>query len=535
MRRRITLTRKRIARLLRFLPLLLLASCTVGPNYKTPQAKLQAEWMTPLVGQAGDSAAVQTNWWNTLNDPVLNHLVQTAASNNLSLQIAGVRILQARARLNKSVGNLFPQQQGFSGNVEYRELTDPVVSAVPSLTPDFTSDQVLFAATWEIDVWGKFRRGIESDRAGFAATVASYEDAMVTLIADVAATYVNIRTTEERLRVARKNIEILKESLRVAQAQFDAGETSELDVQQASTVLEQTQAGVPALQNTLQQDKNALAVLLGETPDQVDRHLGAQGTIPVAPSVVAAGIPRDLLRRRPDVRQAGLNAASQCALIGVARAQMYPSFSLAGAFGFSSNDEGNSSLADMFSWESRAVKAGASFVFPVFNYGRLVNQVRVQDAQFQQAILNYQNTVLQAQQEVENGLSAFAAAQQGLAHLEIGAASARRSTELAMVQYKGGETDYTTVLSSQQSQLSVEDSLASAKGNVVQGLISIYRALGGGWESRLNREVVSESVKSEMAHRTHWGKLLDTTRQLPEPSSGEPAAERAPKPEEAKP
>jgi outer membrane protein TolC len=194
---------------------------------------------------------------------------------------------------------------------------------------------------------------------------------------------------------------------------------------------------------------------------------------------------------------------------------MYPAFSLSGAFGFSSNNEGDATLSDMFSWESRAVKAGASFVFPIFNYGRLVNQVRVQDAQFQQAILNYQNTVLAAQQDVENGLSAFVTAQQTLVFLETAAQSARRSSELSMVQYKGGETDYTTVLTTEQALLSVDDSLASARGNVVQGLISIYRALGGGWEIRQGRDVVSDAVKTEMADRSNWGDLLEPAKHLP--------------------
>jgi NodT family efflux transporter outer membrane factor (OMF) lipoprotein len=504
-------------------PLGALVSCTVGPDYKTPQAKMEVEWTGGNPASVEATRTFDEYWWKSLNDPVLDRLIEVASTNNLSLQIAGVRILQSRAQLNKSIGNLFPQQQGVSGSLDYQERNGPAFSSVPGLTPNFTSDQVLFAATWEIDVWGKFRRGIESDRAEFVGTVASYDDALVTLIADVAATYVNIRTAEQRVRVAVANIAVLNESLRVATARYQAGETSERDVLQASTVLSQTQAEIPSLENSAQQSKNALAVLLGETPDRVDGYLDGGNGIPAAPPSVMVGIPRDLLRRRPDIREAGLAAASQSALIGVARAQMYPAFSLNGAFGFSSNDEGDNSLADMFSWESRAVKAGASFFFPVFNYGRLVNQVRVQDANFQQAILNYQNTVLTAQQEVENGLSSFSTAQTTLTNLQAAAGSAGRSTDLSMAQYKAGETDYTTVLSSEQSQLSIDDSLVVAQGNVVQGLISVYRALGGGWESREGRDVISDSVKSEMAERTNWGDLLESSRHLPaQPPESEP-------------
>ena len=215
------------------------------------------------------------------------------------------------------------------------------------------------------------------------------------------------------------------------------------------------------------------------------------------------------------MRAAGLEAASKSALIGVAKATMYPSFSLAGEFGLTGNNEGDNSLADMFNWESRALKAGAGFVFPIFNYGRLINQVRVQDAQFQQAVLHYQNTVLSAQREVEDGLAAFASEQRVVKMLERAATCARRSTELALIQYKGGQTDYTTVVSAEQNQLSVEDSLASNQGNVALGLISVYRALGGGWQIRAGRDVISDEVKAEMARRTDWGRLLEPSQHLP--------------------
>ena len=194
-------------------------------------------------------------------------------------------------------------------------------------------------------------------------------------------------------------------------------------------------------------------MLLGETPYAIDQRFDGEAPIPVAPEQAAVGIPKDLLRRRPDVRAAGLAAASQSALIGVAVANMYPAFSLAGAFGVASTNLGASSLADMFTWQNRVAQAGASFFFPVFNYGRLVNQVRVQDAVFQQAVLNYQNTVLTAQQEVEDGLSAFATSRQALKSLDAAATAAARSTKLSILQYKAGEVDYTTVVTSEQSQL----------------------------------------------------------------------------------
>jgi NodT family efflux transporter outer membrane factor (OMF) lipoprotein len=496
------------------------SSCMVGPNYHTPSAKVDAAWPTNSAVSTQPVNPGDAYWWRSFNDETLNTLVELAYSNNLSLQIAGVRVLQARAQLSETIGNLFPQQQGLSGSLNYTRLNSSVVDSLPGFTPNYAADQLLFGATWEIDFWGKFRRGIQSAGATFGQSVASYDDALVTLIADVAKNYVAYRTIEERMRVATTNGITQRESLRIATVQFQYGETSELDMRQAATVCSQTEAEIPRLRHALNEARNSLAVLLGQTPEETARLLSAPGKIPVVPMQVTVGIPRDLLRRRPDVRAAGLAAASQSALIGVAKANMYPAFSLSGAFGFASSNEGKNSLADIFMWQNRAVQGGGSFFFPVFNYGRLVNQVRVQDASFQQSILTYQNTVLTAQQEVENGLSAFYNQQLVLTNLLAAAANARRATELSIVEYKGGEDDYTTVLSAEQTQLSVEDAVATAKGSVVLGLISIYRALGGGWEIRQGHDVLPDSVKAEMAKRTNWGKMLEREHHLPKNSPG---------------
>ncbi len=493
-------------------------SCKVGPNYSTPGANIGGHWMENRVITNRPPDIADAYWWRNFKDPVLNQLVVTACQSNLSLQVAGVRILQARAQLNQSIGNLFPQQQGISANLNYMHLNDGLVSQIPGVNPNYLADQGLFSATWEIDFWGKYRRGIESDRATFLGSIASYDDAMVTLIADVASTYINIRTLQERLDVEKRNLDTQKESLRIATARFNAGETGELDVQQAQAQLAQTEAQIPVLHESLSQNQNGLAVLLGERPDEIGRQLNGPGRIPVTPAMVATGIPRDLLRRRPDVRAAGLQAASLSALIGVAEANLYPAFSLSGEFGYSANNEFNNSLLDMFNWQNHALNAGAGLVMPIFNYGRIINQVRVQDAQFEQAVLNYQNTVLSAEQEVENGLASYVDEQGALGSLNVAADSARRSTELAMIQYKGGQTDYTTVLQAEQQELSAESAVASTKGNVALGLIAVYRALGGGWEIRGESDVVSDAVKAEMARRTDWGRMLEPSHHLPSTS-----------------
>jgi NodT family efflux transporter outer membrane factor (OMF) lipoprotein len=484
------------------------SACLVGPNYQTPKSDVAPQYLASPAASPQPLNAADAYWWRSLNDPVLDGLVEAAYQNNLTLQIAGVRVLQARAELAQTIGNLFPQQQGAAGSLNWNQTNRPT-------TLNVATDNLGFTLTWEIDVWGKIRRGIESAQAAYLGSIATYDDALVTVIADTASNYVNIRTAEERIRVAQKNLETQKESLRVASVQFQYGEVSELDVKQALTLVGQTQAQIPPLQNTLRQSKDALAVLLGETPEAIDQRLSGEGTIPVAPAQADVGIPRDLLRRRPDVRSAGYAAASQSALIGVAVAAMYPSFSLTGLFGFAATNAGPGSLSDIFMWQSRVASAGASFFFPIFNYGRLENQVRVQDAQFQEAVLNYQNVVLNAQKEVEDGLSSFQTSREAETNLETAAGAAARSTQLSLLQYKAGEVTYTTVLTSEQSELAIEDSLASTRGNVVLGLISVYRALGGGWEIRGDQDVVSDEVKAEMARRTDWGHMLEVAQHMP--------------------
>jgi NodT family efflux transporter outer membrane factor (OMF) lipoprotein len=339
------------------------------------------------------------------------------------------------------------------------------------------------------------------------ASVASYDDALVSLTAEVASTYVNIRTFEERLRIARENAESQRETLRLANVRFRNGETSRTDVEQARSEYAQTRSQIPQLETGLRQSQHALSVLLGMPPSNLQDLLG-DGPIPAAPAEVAIGIPADLLRRRPDIRSAELQAASQSAMIGATEAELYPAFSLSGTFGFLSTDIGDSELSDVFDWQSRVVSFGPAVVWNVFNYGQITNQVRAQDAAFQQAVLSYQNAVLQAQQEVEDGLVSFLGSQESVALLVEAVAAARRSVDLATIEYREGATDYTTVLSAQQNLLEQQDQLAATQGDVAQGLISLYRALGGGWQTREGGDFVRADIREAMAARTDWGGLL---------------------------
>ncbi|MDN5871025.1 MAG: TolC family protein [Nitrococcus sp.] len=428
---------------------------------------------------------------------------------NLSLHAAAVRVLEARARLGSAIDNLYPQQQQLQGGLNYGDKSrrNPLLNRFNNNS--FWLGQAGISADWEIDFWGKIRRAIESSEAGLTASVADYNNVLVTLLADVASTYVNIRTFEERLRVVRANLEIQKSSLAIAHARSTEGQSSQRDVEQAKSELAETQAQAPQPEIGLQQSHNALSVLLGLPPAALGDLLDPHAPIPRAPLKVAVGIPAQLLRRRPDVRAAEQQAAAESAKIGMTKAELFPAFSLSGTFGFLSSDNGAFSVGDLAQWSSRSLSVGPAFRWNILNYGQITNQVRAQDAVFQQAVLAYQQQVLQAQREVEDALVAFLRAQEAVDSLSRAVAAARRSVELATIQYREGQTDYTTVLTAQQALVRQQNQLAVARGDVPQGLIGIYRALGGGWQIREGRPLVPAQIKAEMAERTDWGGLLD--------------------------
>ena len=493
----------------------------VGPDFVRPEAKVLNQWLEVDDTRLRAEPADYKEWWKAFNDPVLDKLVRMAYEQNLPLRVAGVRVFEARARLAIAVGEEYPQtQQAFGAAAYVRESERAPTSPQQSRGFDFDYRQAQVGATasWELDFWGKFRRAVESADASFLGSIAAYDNALVTLTADVARTYVVIRTIEERLRIARENVGIQKESLRIARVRFEGGVTSERDVQQALTLLFNTEATIPQLETTLRQAENALSILLGLPPSQLGDLLAGGSAIPTAPLQVAVGIPADLLRRRPDVVNAELQAAAQSSLIGVAKAELFPAFSLNGTFGFLSSDVGRFKLGDITSWDSRAWAFGPSFQWNILNYGQITNLVRVQDALFQEFVLAYQDTVLRAQQEVEDGLVVFLKAQERVVLLTEAAAAAKRSADLALIQYREGATDYTTVLTAEQALLSQQDSLANQQGDVPQGLIAVYRALGGGWEIHEGQEFVPTDIKETMEERTNWGSLLKPAAVEPPPS-----------------
>ncbi len=516
-------------RLGRFWPLMfaiifLLSGCAVGPNFARPPVRVSETWLEAGDERVKAEAANYRNWWQAFNDPVLDKLIDRAYQENLSLKIAGVRVLEARAQLGIAIGGLFPQTQKAFGSLQYNRISDRAPQAAAnSSNLNYRQSEIGLLAAWEIDFWGKFRRAIESADAILLATVADYDNALVSLTADVANSYILIRTIEKRLDIAGQNVETQKESLKIAEARFHYGTTSQLDVEQAKTVLNNTLASIPVLETQLQQAKNALSLLLGLPPGHLADLLEGTSEIPVSPPQVVLGIPIDLLRRRPDIRSAEYQAAAQSAQIGVAKADLYPAFSLTGTFGFLSSDVGKFKLSDMFQWKSRTGQAGPSVQWNILNYGRITNNVRVQDARFEQFLIAYQNIVLKAQQEVEDALVAFLRAQEQAGFLAQGTAAAKNSLDLAVLQYREGAKDFTTVVIAQQALLNQQDNLATTLGSISTNLVGVYKALGGGWEIGEGKEFVPLEVKEEMAKRTHWGKLLA-------PASYQPPASEEPKP-----
>lgn len=501
----------------------LLGGCLmVGPDYVKPTAPEAEKWLDSEDPQIKSEEADFSSWWSVFNDPVLNSLVETAYQQNLPLQIAGIRILEARAQLGIAVGFQYPQQQQANGSASINQLSENAPNSAAAERYYFNY-QATFDAAWELDFWGKFRRAVQTGVANLEASVADYDDILVTLTAEVARTYVALRTSEERLAVATQNVEIQKRSLQIAEVRFKAGAVTELDVTQARALLKSTEATIPQFESEVRQSKNALAILLGKLPGEIDEMLGGAGLIPDVPPEVAVGIPAELLRRRPDIRFAERVLAAQSAQIGVAKADLFPHFSLFGSLGFQASSKtgvqsNNSNFSDLFDGDSFTYFAGPAVSWDLFNYGRITNNVRVEDARFQQLAVNYENTVLRAAQEVEDSMIAFLRSQDSVGFLADAVKASKRSVDLSLIQYREGLVDYQRVLDTQRFLTEQQDAQVATAGSVDLNLVSLYKALGGGWQLRKDFDFLPEDIKDEMKERTSWGQLLAPAELETEPS-----------------
>ena len=513
------------------LGLLAVAGCVkVGPDFETPPVAVEENWTEQEDPRIAQEPGEFVTWWSVFEDPLLTELVTVAFRQNLPLQSVGLRVIEARASLGIAIGDFYPQVQDAVGSYTYNQTSK---NAPNNRRSDRTFQDLTVGidTTWELDLWGKFARNIEAADASLGATVANYDDFLVILTAEVARTYVIMREAEERRRLARQNAELQRRTLGLTEVRFRAGAVTELDVQQARALLAETESSIPVFEIERRQSQNALAVLLGVTPGQLRAVLEAEGEIPTAPRQVAVGIPAELLRRRPDIREAELQAAAQSAQIGVARAQLFPALSLGGFAGLQTSGQvdsrsNNAKLTDLFT-ESNSFTGfiGPAVSWPILNYGRITNNVRVQDARFQGLIADYQNAVLEAYREVEDGLVGFLRSQEQAAFLETSVEASKRAVDLALLQYREGIVDYQRVLDTQTALVNRQDNLAISQSSIAQNLILTYRGLGGGWAIRGANEFVPEQTIVQMQERTDWGDLLPPNELEDAPVSGEEAAE----------
>lgn len=446
----------------------------VGPNHAPPTVAVPETWIDHADPRVKSLPAQDCAWWTVFNDPTLNRLVDMAYHQNLDLQTAGARILEARAKRSIAAGNLFPQTQSAVAGLAQAQIGQNLGLPLPH-TLSIWADG--FNASWEADFWGRYRRSIEAAEANVEASSESYGEALVMVLSEVAANYVQMRTFEQRLLYAHENVAIQKRSLELAEARFGEGAGTELDVSQARSTLAQTESSIPSLEAGRRLCSNRLCILLGMPVTDLASQFDP-APIPSAPLEVAVGIPADLLCRRPDIRRAERQVAAQSAQIGIAESDLYPRLGVSGFIGYAAND-----LGDLFSSKNFTSWIIPSVQWNILNYGRITNNVASQEAKLQALTLQYQQTVLTAGREVEDGLVQFIQAQHQAQHLQEGVTEAQRSVELVVKQFEGGITDFNRVYTTQSQLVAQQDQLASARGNIALSLIQVYRAMGGGWES----------------------------------------------------
>ena len=501
--------------------LLALQACTtLGPDYKEPEVAWLSDWQPDLYGQLGtpeQKAVVDVRfWWHLFNDPTLNQIMDTARRENLSLRIAGLRIMESRAQLGIAGSTLYPQRQQISGAGNYVD-TRQRGGARANDDQSFISYQAGFNLGWELDFWGRFRRGIESTDAAFFASIANQQDVQVLLSAQVADLYFAYRTTQLRIAIARENAAIQKRSYDITERLYQSGEDSELDLQQARTQYLATLATIPDLQVALTKTRNALGALLGRPPGELPELEASADRLPAIEPLTIQNIPARLLMRRPDIRAAAWQVAAQSAQIGIAEADYYPAISLFGSIAWSGNSLSSSP-------DTGTLAIGPGFTWNIFDHGRIENNVRVQDARLQQLIEQYQNVVLQAAREIDDAAVSVVKAAEQRTLLSESVASARRALQLANIRYREGYADFQRVLDAQQALFSQTERELINQGEQISAVIGLYKALGGGWLDLSVQELLPEGVRQTMQERSDWGSLLTTP--LPaEPTQSIPASE----------
>ncbi|WP_162286252.1 efflux transporter outer membrane subunit [Pantoea stewartii] len=482
-----------------------LAGCSVGPDYQAPKPQLPGSYhaLDSQERSKPQTSAVDTRWWRNFNDPQLGSLIARAIAGNLSLQQTVLRIAGAREQLSQAQGGLFPslngsakvtrQQLGLEGLLKANGVNDQVDSTVASqlngLTQPVTLYQGSFDASWELDLWGKVRRQIESANAQQQAAIEQRNDALVSLEAEVVRAWLQLRGAQATVNTLQQQIAVADQTWQLTQSQQRNGLAPLTDVENARAQLSSLQAQLPQYQAQTRQAMNGLAVLIGKTPGALDAELQTPKALPALPNAVAVGIPSTLARRRPDIRQAEAKLHAQTAGIGVSVAQLFPSLSLTGQLGVRNTD--SSYLDD---WSSHFYSVGPSLSIPLFQGGRLVSSVKLARAQQASAALDYRQTVLTALQDVENALVSYRADQQRVTALDETTGALQRTFDLASDSYRQGLSTFLEVLDAQRQLAQAEEQATQARMQSGLDLVALYKALGGGWETYQNVQLPQYDV-----------------------------------------
>ncbi|MBI9016464.1 MAG: efflux transporter outer membrane subunit [Phycisphaerae bacterium] len=451
--------------------------CMVGPDFQKPQLKPDNSWSESVANNQIDSStqASTENWWKLFNDTTLNTLIEKAGKDNLSLQVAGLRILEAQALRGIAKGYQLPQMQQINASYAKRNNSEKDANQMP--VSEYSDYRASFDVAWELDVWGKYRRSIQAADAQLGTTIMTYNDAWVSMTSEIALAYTELCAFDKRIELLEKNIEIHAGTLKLVQAKYDAGTSTELDLQQAKSVLASVKSSLPMLQSGRYGTISRLCVLLSVAPGKLDELLAQSKAIPQVPTKISVGMPADLLRRRADIRIAEHNAIAQCARIGIEKTELLPQFYLTGSIGYSAEK-----AKDLFSDNSETLGFGPSFKWNVLNYGRITNRVKAADIRYQQALTAYDLTVIGAMNEVEISIFKYLQSQLQVKSLAESEAASQRALDLALQQYNHGLVSFDRVLDSQAFLVQQQDKLTTARRDVVQNLIVLYKSLGGGWD-----------------------------------------------------
>lgn len=448
----------------------LLNGCmSVGPDYEQPETPMPDAWHAAVQEEFGSGAPDLQTWWTVFGDETLNGLITKASTNNLDLKTAAARMEQAAALRGVSASQYFPDI-----------VADGSASAIKTsaLQGDLEDDlyQAGLSMAWELDLWGRIRRSVESADASLQSSVENYRDIMVVLYADIATSYIDVRTLQERITFAENNLKAQMETMELTKNRFDSGLVPALDVSQSQLNSSRTESAIPPLKQSLIEAINRLSVLTGDMPYALLQELDAHKPIPVAGKQIALGLPTELLRQRPDIRRAERELAAQNALIGATKAELYPTLTLPGTLALQSLGGGN-----FLSSDNVVYSFGPQLRWNLFNGRRIRSQVDAERAGTKAALHAYEQTILLALEEVEDSMAAYANENDRVESLGTAEEAAQKSVNLVTELYKSGLTDFQNVLNMEQALLEQQDALATSRGRISLNLVSLYKALGGGW------------------------------------------------------